>query len=80
MTFTPKQVRQGTDIGADGHNSAVANEGPMPDVAPLIGQAMGAAAAYSDNGLKVFEGGGVTGTVSFEWDDGLAIPEQPGEA
>lgn len=77
MVFTPKQERQGTAIGADGHNSAVANEGPMPAIP--MGEAMAAAAGYSDQGRQVFDGGGLEGTVSFEWDAGLAIPEMPGE-
>lgn len=76
--FTQKQERNGTAIGADGHNSAVANEGPMPAIP--IGQAEAAAVKYSETGHQVFNGGGVSAVVSFEWDDGLAIPEQPGEA
>lgn len=77
MAFTPKQVRQGTDMGADGHNSAVANQADMVEVP--IEAAQAAAAAYSDQGRQVFDGGGFEGVVPFDWDAGLAIAEEPGE-
>lgn len=76
MAFTQKQERNGTDIGADGHNSAVVNEGPIPAIP--MGAAMGAAAAYSDQGHVVFDGGMSEGMANFEWDAGLAINDVEG--
>ncbi len=74
--FTPKQERNGTNIGADGHNTADANEAAMP--ALPVEAAMSAASGYSDTGKSVFDGGGLEGMVSFEWDAGLAIVDVEG--
>jgi hypothetical protein len=81
--FTPKQVRQGTDIGADGHNTAVDDAGPM--VAPPVAEAMAVGMEYSGYGKAVFSGASVAGAdlvtgETFVWDSGLAIADQPGEA
>ena len=77
MAFTGKQERNGTNIGAPGHNSAIANEGPMPAI-PMA-QAMAAAdGTYNTPGHSVFLGGGQEGMVSMEWDAGLAINDVEG--
>lgn len=76
--FTEKQIRNGADQGAAGHNTAVDDMGPMPAV-PMT-EAMSAADTYSNAGKAVFDGGGMEGMVSFVWDSGLAVADQPGEA
>lgn len=75
MAFTPKQERQGTAIGAPGHNSADSNEGPMP--APPVGQATAAGVGAMTEGhpmVNVL----AEHAVSFEWDSGLAINDVEG--
>jgi hypothetical protein len=76
VAITGKQERNGVP-GPDGFRDSAT--GPVPDVAPLIGQAQSAGTS------NMLEGHAVAGvlaghTVSFEWDAGLAIDEQPGEA
>lgn len=73
--FTPKQERNGTAVGADGHNTAVAAEGPMPAIPMAEATAVGV--AYADKGRQVFDGGTMDG-VSFEWDAGLAVNDVEG--
>lgn len=63
MAFTPKQERQGTAIGAEGHNSAVANEADMPSI--TLGGAESAAKSYSEQGHAVFDGNGLPSSASF---------------
>jgi hypothetical protein len=76
MDFTPKQVRNGADIGG-GDNASVAMPGPMPDTAAVMSQSTSAGNNYSELGhQQMLEPSG--STVSFEWDAGLAINDVEG--
>jgi hypothetical protein len=76
MAVTDKQARNGVP-GPDAFRDS--QPGPVPDVAPLIGQAESAGSS------NMLEGHATAATlaghtVSFEWDAGLAIDELSGEA
>ena len=81
MAFTGKQIRNGADQGAPGHNSAIANEGPMD--APPMEQATAAGMKYQEYGAVVFAGGDIADKdlvigSTFQWDDGLAVNDVEG--
>lgn len=80
--FTEKQIRNGADQGAEGHNTAI--PGPMDDVAALKSASESAEAGLQAQAKALWTGGGVGNGIApgamFEWDDGLAIAKQPGEA
>jgi len=86
VAITDKQQRNGLP-----ELSAVSNPqpGPMPDLAGLMSQAETAALGRKGEAQGLImspQGSGVDGhsvgaaATSFEWDDGLAVAEQPGEA
>jgi hypothetical protein len=54
--FTPKQIRNGANEGGGERNTAVSDAGPATDMSGVTG-AQGPAAAYSELGLAVFDGG-----------------------
>jgi hypothetical protein len=77
MTYTDKQERNGATGSAGEQDSA--RTGPVPVVAPLVGQAEAAAADHMTDGhalTDVLAGH----AVSFEWDAGLAVSEVAGES
>jgi hypothetical protein len=76
MAFTPKQQRQGTDIGGADHNTAAA--GPYPDVGSVMSQATAAGNAYNNSGHAVMTGAGLPDQAPREWDQGLAINDIEG--
>ncbi len=67
--FTAKQVRNGTNIGADGHNTAVDDMGPLPAIP--MDAAMAQGNAYNDTGLDVMMGSGIP-SVLADWDDDVS--------
>jgi hypothetical protein len=85
MEFTPKQVRNGADQGAEGHNTAVTDAGPATSLP--IGTAVAAGNNMADHGHDWFDspagsgsGGHMVGPDGpmFEWDSGLAINDVEG--
>jgi hypothetical protein len=86
MAITDKQARNGLpELPA----AANPQPGPMPDLAALQSQAESAANERKGATQALImspQGSGTAGhsigaaASSFEWDDGLAVSEQPGEA
>jgi hypothetical protein len=85
--FTGKQERNGTDVGVGSENTAQ----PGPDFAGAMSAAQAkaesAATEWKSAGEAIFLGGPAAAAGNFtaggdmwEWDSGLAVAEQPGEA
>ena len=83
--FTPKQVRNGADQGAAGHNTAVANMADMPDIPLGAAESAAAEVMAEAHALMTMPAGsgvdghmvGLHGSVT-EWDSGLAINDVEG--
>lgn len=77
MALTPKQERNGIPAMAAGQATEIVDKGPMPDVPPLVAQAMSAAIGTMTEGHAMM--GALAGhAVSFEWDAGLAVNDVEG--
>lgn len=84
MATTPKQDRNGADAQPPTQNSAVPGPDASGDISAMISKAQDAAGTYSGYGHTLFTGITASQTDltlgnTWEWDDNLAVPEQPGE-
>jgi hypothetical protein len=78
MALTPKQVRNGIPgEGPAGGN--VSQPGPSSDVAAVKGAAETYGGTWQESGKGVFDGSGMGSTTVVDWDDNVAVTEQPGE-
>ncbi len=80
MGLTPKQVRNGIPpMPPAGGN--VAQPGPSDNVDAVMGAAETYGNTWQESGKAVFDGGtaGSSGYAVADWDDNIAVTEQPGE-
>jgi hypothetical protein len=77
MAFTGKQQRNGTNLGGADQNTPM--PGPYPDVGAVMAEAQGYAQDRMGLGRQVFDGGGLPAGGPVDWDDSIAVTEQPGE-
>jgi len=86
MGFIEKQSRNGSDVGVGTHNSAQPGPDITGDVSGLMSQSEAAANDRKTAGATLVAGNSVpasglmAGGDMWEWDSGLAVGEQPGEA
>jgi hypothetical protein len=78
MAFTPKQERNGADMGGGGQDTALPGPSALADIAAAKAQAEAAGLSNMAEG-HAMAGATLDGhTVSFEWDAGLAINDNEG--
>lgn len=84
MSYTEKQERNGATGTDGGHNTAIPGPDDTAQISGLITQAQDAALSLEGQAPQLLEGNGVGNGIApgtmWEWDDGLAIAHQPGEA
>ncbi len=81
MGLTPKQVRNGIPpMPPAGGN--VAQPGPSANVDSVMGAAEAYGNAWEESGREAWTGAtpGSAGYAVADWDDSIAVTEQPGEA
>lgn len=85
--FTPKQERNGAAVGVSGENTAVPGPDATAEIGGLMSESQHATDSFQSAGSELMSGvPGVTAGIPtaggnfWDWDSGLAIAEQPGEA
>jgi hypothetical protein len=81
VEFSQKQIRNGTEGTTDTRNTAQPGPDATAQVGGLMSKSQGAAEQWQGEGAAIISGapGQPAGDSMFDWDDGLAIGEQPGE-
>lgn len=84
MSYTEKQERNGATGAAGGHNTAIPGPDETAQISGLIDKATGAALELEGQAAILLEGNGVGNGIApgsmWDWADGLAITEVPGDA